>query len=444
MKTLYRWFWGSLILLTAAWLWSDGSDWSTVSGFFQWRDVLTQYSGILGIGVMSFAMILAVRPVVFEPWLGGLDKMYRLHKWLGIAGLVLSIGHWAIAQVPKWLVGWGLLQKPQRGPRPVFPDGSIEQFLQSQRGLAESIGEWAFYAALILMCLALLKRFPYKAFFQTHRLLAIAYLALVWHSLILMKIEYWTTPLAPLMALLMGAGVLAALAVMLRNVAVTRQSIGEVTQITHLADLDVVKVELELHGRWPGHQAGQFAFVTFHKDEGAHPYTISSAWTGDGRLTFIIKALGDYTQTLPERLKVGEEVTVEGPYGRFDFQGKSHRQIWIGAGIGVTPFIARMKALSQAPDGKQIDLFHPTSVYDARAIELLQRDAAAAGVTLHVLWTQRDGRLTADRLCASVPEWQDADVWFCGPAAFGRSLRADLVKRGLPAKVFHQELFEMR
>ncbi len=47
--------------------------------------------------------------------------------------------------------------------------------------------------------------------------------------------------------------------------------------------------------------AGQFAFVTLHADEGAHPHTISSAWAQDGRLTFIIKALGDYTRALPDQ-----------------------------------------------------------------------------------------------------------------------------------------------
>lgn len=80
--------------------------------FFRWRAVWMQYSGVLGIGVMSLAMLLAIRPVVLEPHLGGLDKMYRLHKWLGIAGLTLSVSHWLMAQVPKWLVGWGLLGTP--------------------------------------------------------------------------------------------------------------------------------------------------------------------------------------------------------------------------------------------------------------------------------------------------------------------------------------------
>lgn len=83
---------------------------------------------------------------------------------------------------------------------------ALFSYLQSQRGLAETIGEWAFYAAVVLIVLALLKRFPYRHFFQTHRLLAMVYLFLVFHSLVLMKFLYWGEISGPLMAILMLGG----------------------------------------------------------------------------------------------------------------------------------------------------------------------------------------------------------------------------------------------
>ncbi len=116
----------------------------------------------------------------------------------------------------------------------------------------------------------------------------------------------------------------------------------------------------------------------------------------------------------------------------------------MGGGIGIAPFVARMKTLARAPDGKTIDLFHATAEYDADAIGLLERDAQAAGVHLHVLWDARDGLLDAQRIAAAVPQWREADVWFCGPAPFGQALRRDLLALGLPAEQFHHELFEVR
>jgi predicted ferric reductase len=68
---------------------------------------------------MSIAMILALRPRWPEPSIGGLDKMYRLHKWLGIGGLVFAILHWLWSQGPKWAVGLGSLALSAVRRRPV-------------------------------------------------------------------------------------------------------------------------------------------------------------------------------------------------------------------------------------------------------------------------------------------------------------------------------------
>lgn len=87
---------------------------------------MVQYGGIVAVACMSVAMILALRPRWPENWFGGLDKMYRLHKWLGIAALVVAVTHWLWAKGPKWAVGWGWLERPQRGPRPL-PDNAIAQ-----------------------------------------------------------------------------------------------------------------------------------------------------------------------------------------------------------------------------------------------------------------------------------------------------------------------------
>lgn len=49
--------------------------------------------GAAAIVAMSQSLILAARPRLLEPVFGGLDRMYQVHKWLGIAALVLMILH---------------------------------------------------------------------------------------------------------------------------------------------------------------------------------------------------------------------------------------------------------------------------------------------------------------------------------------------------------------
>ncbi len=441
-----QWALGGVLLAVFA-LWLATAPFAGLGlGVFAWRAPSLQGTGTLAMAAMSVAMVLATRPVFFEPWLGGLDKMYRLHKWLGISALVFAVSHWLWVEAPKWLTELGWLVRPARAARAPLaePEPAVWALLHSLRGLAESLGEWAFYALVLLIALALWKRFPYRRFFQTHRLLPLVYLVLVFHAVVLTSDGTWTQPVGVAMALLMVAGTVAAIMVLFGAVGRSRQAVAEVSATSLPAGADVLQVDVRLKSRWAGHEAGQFAFVRFDASEGAHPFTITSPWTGDGRLVFLIKGLGDYTRQLPARLRAGDLLRVEGPYGTFNFESDKRRQVWVGGGIGITPFIARLQQLALRPDGKAVDLFYTTATPHDGAVARLTSAAQAAGARLHVMVDAVDGRLNAERLCAAVPEWRLADVWFCGPAAFGQALRHDLLAMGLPSRDFHQELFNLR
>ncbi|MCG3268142.1 ferric reductase-like transmembrane domain-containing protein [Yoonia sp. I 8.24] len=446
MKQIKITLWVILVGLSALWLFAN-LPFPEELNFIALRNLLVQYSGVLSIGAMSVAMILATRMHWVEPWLNGLDKSYRLHKWLGIAALTTSVVHWVAAKGPKWMVSWGIMGTPERGQRPEgIPDlGAIQTFFNSQRGTAETLGEWAFYGAGILIILALIKRFPYKIFVSTHMLIAIAYLVLVFHAAVLMDFDFWTQPVGGVVALLMIGGVVSGVLSLTRQIGRNRLVPGTISRIRTFTEMRVTEIEIHMDEGWKGHEAGQFSFVTFDRREGKHPFTMASAWDPATRnIMFISKGLGDYTNFLPEKLTVGGEAKVEGPYGRFTFHCTKERQIWIAGGIGITPFIARMKQMAMTPGTKTIDLIHSINEIAPEALELLKADAAAAGVTLHLVVDSKDGPLTGARLREMVPNWQSSSVWFCGPAGFGQALRKDLVAEGLASGAFHQELFNMR
>jgi predicted ferric reductase len=446
MKNLKWAFWGILALLSVLWLAAEAPALPPTGGFFAIRAVLVQYSGVIAIGAMSVAMILALRPRWPERWLGGLDKMYRLHKWLGIAALVVSVFHWLWAQGPKWAVGLGLLERPSRGPRPAA-ENAVAALLRDYRGTAEAWGEWAFYAAVLLIVLALLRFFPYRLFYKTHRLLAVAYLVLAFHAVVLAKFSYWTTPLGAMLAVLLAGGCWSAAIVLLRRVGIERQVPGRITSLRYYPGVKVLESEIEVGEGWPGHRPGQFAFVTSDVAEGAHPYTIASDWHDeDRRITFIVKELGDHTRRLRETLRIGQPVRVEGPYGCFTFDDGSRRQIWVGGGIGITPFVARMKQMARERQPQpSVDLFHATADVDEEALARLAADAEAANVRLHVTVDSRDGLLTGQRIREAVPDWREASIWFCGPTGFGKALLRDFEANGAALSGrFHQELFAMR
>jgi predicted ferric reductase len=443
VKKIKLCLWTVLIGLTLLWLVTEDLPTAPLT-FASLHSALLFYSGTLAIGTMSVAMLLALRPLSLEPCLGGLDKMYRLQQWLGISACLFALIHWLTVQAPGWLLALGWIARPARHGQAAAPDGAVFQFFQDQRGLAESLGEWAFYAAVVLIVLTLSKRFPYRYFPITQRLLAAVYLALVFHALMLMKLRYWTAGLGPLLALLMLAGSLAALIILLRRAAAARRVVGVVESSSCHSARQVLDIALRIEGRWRGHRSGQFAFITFDAREGAHPFTITSDWNNDGFMHLTLKGLGDYTRTLPERLQADDPVKVEGPFGQFNFISNKPRQIWVAGGIGITPFMARMQHLTRTADGKNIDLFYSPTQPDEALIKELRLQAQAAKIQLHVRVDARDGPLSAERICQAVPKWRLSDIWFCGPAGFAHLLRGEFRARGIPGDDFHQELFDLR
>jgi predicted ferric reductase len=438
-----RWAFAALLgSLSALWVLSDGILRQPYE-FYALRSALTQYSGVLGIGMMSVAMLLAMRPVVFESMLDGLDKMYRLHKWLGIAGAGFSVAHLLAVKAPDWMWWFNAPARPPRGAR-VAPTNSLLALLADQRDWAEAVGGVALAALAMLTVIALWKRFPYRWFFQTHRLLAIVYLVLVAHSVVLLKSTYWTTPIGLSLGILMLVGSASAGVSLLRRVGITHRATGTIESLVRHADNRVLSVSVMLQSRWTGHDAGQFAFVTFDRREGAHPFTISSPWTDDGRVQFLIKDLGDYTHALPSTAHVGDSVQVEGPYGRFTFDSPARSQIWVGGGIGIAAFIAELATRARTPDGKRVHLFYATREADAAFLQIIRDRAATAEVNLHVLVEDTDGRLSGDAIALAVPDWARGDIWFCGPVSFGKALRTYFIDRGLNPDDFHQELFDLR
>jgi predicted ferric reductase len=435
-------FASAVILLAGLWLFSLAPD-ALTQGFWATRTTLVYGSGVLALGLMSVGVILAARPVWFETPLGGLDKFYRLHKWLGLSALGFAIAHWVLRKGPSWITDLHLFAIPPKPPHAEDVETGFDLFRDLKEPAAE-IGEWAFYLLAALVALALWKRFPYKYFFKTHRLMPAIYLVLVFHALILVDRSYWSRPLGPVLALLLIAGSIAALISLFRKIGSSRQASGAIATLSLYDGNQVLDVGVRLETAWPGHDAGQFAFVNFDDVEDAHPFTISSAWHDDGLLLFTIKGLGDYTRTLAGSLHVGQGVVVEGPYGRFNFQGESRRQIWIGGGVGITPFIARLRDLARIGRSDPVDLFFATNMPDLAFIAPIRQLAEQTGVSFHLVDGSHAGRLTLESLTIVVPEWKQADVWFCGPRGLGASMRGAMLAQGLPASRFHQELFEMR
>ncbi len=444
MKNIKISWWGILLVLTLLWMLAD-SFFPEPFTYFSFRNAFVQYTGVIAIATIAVSLYLAIRPKWLDQKLDGLDKVYRLHKWMGITALVSSLLHWWWAKGTKYLVMAGFLQKPQAHEENVELSG-IQNFFLEQRAFAEELGEIMFYIFLVLIVLALVKKFPYKYFVKTHKILAYVFIVLVFHSVVLLKYEYWSQPVGIATALFILVGLISSFFVIFGKIGAGRKATGHICTLDYFPELSSNDIDIQMDEGWPGHQPGQFAFLKSIRKEKAHPYTIASAWNPQERkIKFVKKALGDYTSTLHDVLKIGEKVTIEGPYGNFTFEDNKD-QIWIGGGIGITPFIAKMKQYISEGNAlnKNITLFHSTKEYSEKAMNLLKGTASQAGITLHIFHDATDGFLTGEKLRNLVPYWKRASVWFCGPSGFARVIKKDLKANGFKNKYFHQELFQMR
>lgn len=434
-----------LLALTGAWA-VDALLLQPASGAaWPWalRQQALYLTGVWSIGLMSLIMLLALRPAWLEGPLGGMDKIYRLHKWAGILAVGAGAAHWLIklASTPlKALVG--IEGRPARD--------AVLAVLADSRGLAKDLGEWTIYALLAMLVITLWRRFPYHAWRIVHRAMPLAFLVLAFHTLALAPAYYWTGPTGALLLPLMAGGAAAALLSLAGRIGQGRRVAGKVAGLVRRPG-DILEVTCELGPRWPGHAAGQFAFVTFDRREGAHPFTIASApHAGRHDVTFQIKALGDFTRRLAATLREGAPVTVEGPYGRFERPADpaAGPQVWVAGGIGVTPFLAWLEAARDAPGDRPPVWLH-YCVRDAGAdpfVEVLrQRCEALDNVTLQVHSAAQGQRLDAASLAqGEVAAGRVADVWYCGPAGLAAALRQGLRRLGRRGVHWHQEAFDMR
>lgn len=408
---------------------------------WEWRNQAIGLTGVIALSLMTLAVMLSLR----FAWLDrkiGLDKVYRLHKWVGIFAAIFSLLHWLIRQVPRWLVNWELVANP--GERVKGDYTRIEKILYATGQL---VGEYAFYAIAVLIVIALLQRIPYRFFRQTHRLVPAVFILLAYHGATAqLRARWMTSPAGYIVVVLAAAGVIAAIVALSRRIGISRRAQAVVTKVEVQGRVTGVALNIT-HGTLEN-KSGQFAFVRFAHDKEIHPFTITSAASEDKTVRFAIKSLGDYTNALATHLKVGLAAEIEGPYGRFTFESIKTRQVWIAAGIGITPFISRLEELADEQSSqasRSIDFWYCTTTEaDGAFPSGLDFLCSRMGVRLHRIVTEKSEELSAESLRTASGDFKDVSVWFCGPVAFGRDLYRQLRSDGLSADDFHQEAFNFR
>jgi len=212
---------------------------------------------------------------------------------------------------------------------------------------------------------------------------------------------------------------------------------------------DLVEVALRPLGRPLAFKPGQFAMVYLETAEGwqRHPFSISGP-APEGGISITVKALGDHTTRLPDVVQTGMPAVVGGPYGRFDRHRGTAHQVWIAGGVGITPFLSWLRALEAEPDREleeEVQFFVTSAGRSPFADEITAVARKHPRLTVHLVDTAADGRLTPEAVLASVgTEPRRLSVFMGGPDVMLRQFRKAFQAAGVRRANIHREYFQWR
>jgi predicted ferric reductase len=121
------------------------------------------------------------------------------------------------------------------------------------------------------------------------------------------------------------------------------------------------------------------------------------------------------------------------------------KQVWIAGGIGITPFLSWIRGFDGALD-RNVDFFLTVRVPEEALFldELEQAQSANPKFHLHLHFSNRDGRLTLEKIVQSSGSVSGKEFFLCGPLPMTLSLKSQLMAAGVPATSIHYEEFSFR
>lgn len=176
-------------------------------------------------------------------------------------------------------------------------------------------------------------------------------------------------------------------------------------------------------------------------------------------LQFAMRVQGNFTQAV-QKLEIGREVRVQGPYGEFCIDPKVDKNvIMMAGGIGITPFISILRYAAEAAITTPLTLLYACSSQDDipfyDEIIALQTRNPYFRVVFFVgngLVTPQTGvkivagRINQDHLQQLTGgQYKRFTYFICGPDSFRNSLEKTLDKQAVPTdKVFTESFTQMK
>ncbi|MFA6254187.1 MAG: ferredoxin reductase family protein [Candidatus Paceibacterota bacterium] len=388
-----------------------------------------QLVSLVGFVLMATVIILAARLRLVERGMRGLNHVFINHHRLGVIAFILLLAH------PIFLAFSYL----------TFSTNAAALFLvPSLTAWPQALGTLALLLMVVLLGITFYLSWRYEAWKFSHRFLALAFLIAFFH------VAFISSDVSRSLALrfyLLSLGALALIAYGYRLL-VEFGHWGKyyyvVTGVREVAT-KIWEISLMPLAQPLAYQAGQFAFFDFTDPVFSgenHPFSFVSL-PGEAEVKIATKALGDYTEKLAG-LKVGTTVRLEGPYGAFGESPAGQAEIWVAGGIGITPFVGLAKSLL-GDSQRKAELFYSVRNEGEAAYldDLATLAKNAPNFKFIPYFSDKSGLLTANQIEAVSGPLADRCFYLCGPAPMMRSLKEQLLVKGVSASKIKTEQFKL-
>lgn len=391
---------------------------------------LGQITGLAGMTLFAVSLILGARLKVLDKYFGGLDKVYQNHHVIGAVSFSMLLFH------PLFLV-FKFIQFSLR-------DAAL--FFLPSLDWARNYGIISLFFMIVLVAMTFYIQMKYQTWKSSHKYMVFVFLFAVLHT------YYAVSDVSRddiLRIYVLGLAAIAFVVGFWRafmHEYYNRNFDYEIIKIINIGS-GILEIEMAPKEEKMNFEAGQFIFASFKSkamSAESHPFTIASA-PGEENLKIAVKALGDFTAEM-EKIRVGDKVSIEGPYGGFSYKkGASKNQIWVAGGIGITPFLSMAHAL-KITDHYKIDLYYSVNnpVEAVFLAELSKISLANKDLRIIPWYSKESGRLNGEIISKLSNGVQDKDLYLCGPPIFMISLSEQFENQGISRDRIHWENFNFK
>lgn len=201
-------------------------------------------------------------------------------------------------------------------------------------------------------------------------------------------------------------------------------------------------------------EAGQFVWLTLDRSPFSvreHPFSIVSAPGEPGRVAFMIKEAGDFTNGIGS-IAPGALAYMDGPHGALVLTGRRCRGIvFIAGGVGIAPVLSMLRQLAADGDQRPMKLLYGNRLREQVVYgeELEDLSGRLDLELVHVLseppadWCGEVGQLDAPAIArhCDLPDRADWLYVVCGPPPMIDSVENSLSAIGVPARRIVSEKF---